>query len=137
MVSVVSSMPLLFMSLTTGGAAGAPLVVVVAPFPPSPWQAAQLSAKIGAPWSDVPLPAGKPAPLGSISISHGAISAGTIGLPRFRPSPNARPVPIARVHKPDNSRILCVRMRHRSLVVDRPAHDRVEMMILKCQERWY
>src|SRR5271169_6858236 len=136
MVSVVSSMPLLFMSLTTGGAAGAPLVVVAAPFPPSPWQAAQLSAKIGAPWSDVPLPAGKPAPLGSISISHGAISAGTIGLPRFRPSPNATPIPIAKM-KPDNSRILCVRMRHCSLVVDRPAYDGVEMMIFKCQQRLY
>src|ERR1700730_4683584 len=58
MVVVDSSMPLIFLSSTNAGAAGAPLLRKTPPLPPSPWQRAHSSAKIAPPRSAVPLPAG-------------------------------------------------------------------------------
>src|SRR5580700_5890445 len=135
MLNVVSSMPFRLISLTTGGAAGAPLVVVAAPLPPSPWHAEHCSSKIGAPWAAVPLPAGKPAPSGSISMSHAAMSAGLIGLPRFGACANAAPMSKTTVHKPDSSRSLRIGMGDLAFLVDSPARDRIEMMIFESEER--
>src|SRR5271163_3442844 len=128
-------MPFRFTSLTTGGAAGAPLFVVVAPLPPSPWHSAHWSAKTEAPRSDVPLPAGKPAPLGSMSMSHAAKSAGLIGFPSFGPWPNTAPDVNARLRSAASRTVLCVRMGNVSLLVDRPACDRVEVMVLESKQR--
>src|SRR6267143_2130911 len=133
MVVVDSSMPLTFLSSTNAGAAGAPLLRKTPPLPPSPWQSAQLSAKIAAPCAAVPLPGGKPAPLGSISMSHSARSAGVIGFPRFGLSPCAPPMARARVHDSDTKIALRVRMSDLPLGVDRPADDSVEMMVLEPQ----
>src|SRR5271154_4146733 len=88
-----------------------------------------------APCSDVPLPAGKPAPSGSTSMSHAAKSAAVIGLPRLTPCASAPPVPKVIDHRPASSRILCIRMSDLSLLVDGPARDGVEVMIFERQER--
>src|SRR5580700_8429036 len=137
MVVVDSSMPLIFLSSTNAGAAGAPLPRKTPPLPPSPWQSAQLSAKIAAPCSAVPLPGGKPAPLGSMSMSHSARSAGVIGFPRFGLSPCAPPIASARPHdsNSDTKIALRVRMGDLPLGVDRPADDGIEMMVLEPQHR--
>src|SRR5258706_3486018 len=135
MVVVDSSMPLIFLSSTNAGAAGAPLPRKAPPLPPSPWQSAQLSAKIAAPCSAVPLPGGKPAPLGSMSMSHSARSAAVIGFPRFGLSPCAPPMARARAHDSDTKIALRVRMGDLPLGVDRPADDGVEMMVLEPQHR--
>src|SRR6266446_1531625 len=135
MVVVDSSMPLIFLSSTNAGAAGAPLPRKTPPLPPSPWQSAQLSAKIAAPCSAVPLPGGRPAPLGSMSMSHSARSAGVIGFPRFGLSACAPPMARARVHDSDTKIALRVRMSDLPLGVDRPADDGVEMMVLEPQHR--
>src|SRR5258706_6528974 len=135
MVVVDSSMPLIFLSSTKAGAASPPLPRKTRPLPPPPWQSAQLSAKIAAPCSAVPLPGGKPAPLGSMSMSHSARSVGVIGFPRFGLSPCAPPMARARVHDSDTKIALCVRMGDLPLGVDRPADDGVEMMVLEPQHR--
>src|SRR5258708_10661134 len=135
MVVVDSSMPLIFLSSTNAGAAGAPLPRKTPPLPPSPWQSAQLSAKIAAPCSTVPLPGGKPAPLGSMSMSHSARSAAVIGFPRFGLSPCATPMARTAVHNIDAKSVLRVRMGDLPLGVDRAADDGVEMMVLEPQHR--
>src|SRR5258707_3364964 len=135
MVVVDSSMPLIFLSSTNAGAAGSPLPRRTPALRPSPWQSAQLSAKIAAPCSAVPLPGGKPAPLGSMSMSHSARSAGVIGFPRFGLSACAPPMARARVHDSDTKIALRVRMGDLPLGVDRPADDSVEMMVLEPQHR--
>src|SRR5260370_21785960 len=135
MVVVDSSMPLIFLSSTNAGAAGAPLPRKTPPLPPSPWQSAQLSAKIAAPCAAVLIPGGGPALLGSMSMSHSARSAGVIGFPRFGLSACAPPMARARVHDSDTKIALCVRMSDPPLGVDRPADDGIEMMVLEPQHR--
>src|SRR5579872_7116810 len=129
MVVVVSSIPMIFLSSTTAGAAGAPLFPIeTPPLPPSPWQRAQLSAKTAAPCSAVPLPTGRPAPSGSMSMSHAAISAGSIGLPRLGPSPSAPPTPNVKVNNAVKVSALGVHMFDLTFVVDCPAHDGIEVV---------
>src|SRR5689334_5698213 len=55
-----------------------------APWPNSPWQAAQRSWKISSPCLTVPRPGGRPLPSGRTSVSHAAISSGSA----TRPSPS-------------------------------------------------
>src|SRR5580704_750419 len=98
-------MPLIFLSSTTAGAAGAPLDGNTPPLPPSPWHSAHLSAKIMVPWSEVPPPAGRPAPEGSMSMSQAERSAGVIGLPRLGPSACAALMPRAAAHSADSSKL--------------------------------
>src|ERR1700674_3416625 len=135
MVVVDSSMPLIFLSSTNAGAAGAPLPKKTPPLPPSPWQSAQLSAQIAAPCAAVPLPGGRPAPLGSMSMSHSARSAGVIGFPRFGLSPCATPMASTAVHNIVTKSLLRIRMGDLPLGVDRPADDSVEMVVLEPQYR--
>src|SRR5580700_2272356 len=70
-----------------------------------------------------------------MSMSHGARSAGLIGLPRFGPAPNTTPGASVRPNSTDTSTALCIRMCDLPFLVDRPARDPVVMMVFKRQQR--
>src|SRR3989442_13600830 len=81
-----------------------------------------------APWAEVPLPAGKPVPSGEMLMSQAAISAGSIGFPRFGPSPKAALEPSASARTTAELRSLGVNMGDLPLAVDRPARDAVVVL---------
>src|SRR5580700_3591306 len=72
-----------------------------------------------------------------MSMSHGARSAGLIGLPRFAPAPNTTPGAGVSETSADTRTALCIRMCDLPFLVDRPARDPVVMMVLKRQQRRY
>src|SRR5215471_2017829 len=82
-----------------------------------------------APCAGVPAPGGKPVPSGAMLISHAAISAGSIGLPR--PGPSADTALAARQSaSPTAGEILLgVNMPDLPGAVDAPAGDGVEMLV--------
>src|SRR4029077_1572631 len=65
---------------------------------------------------------------------HAAMSAGSIGLPRFGPSASA--LPAINVVSPHNSNKLRIYMAHLSLRIHGPAHDSVEVVIGKTKHGW-
>src|SRR5439155_23089244 len=83
---------------------------------------------MGAPWADVPLPAGKPVPSGKMLMSHAASSAGSIGLPRFGPSARAVLEPRASASTAVKIRGLRVAMFHLPFALDRPSRDAVVVL---------
>src|SRR5262245_11604036 len=123
-------------------ARGGPAVTMAAspPLPFSPWQAAHLAWKIGAPCLAVPLPAGKPVPSGKTVMSHGARSLGVIGAPRLGRSVfwlSAANTPAAA-----NSAIeaaaaasLSVDMSDAPVAGDRPAGDGVDVLAREGEHR--
>src|SRR5438445_10853485 len=80
-----------------------------------------------APCAGVPPPIGRPVPSGWILMSRAAISAGSIGVPRFGPAEKAalEPRPSARTI-PGNLR---VNMFHLPFAVDRPAREAVVVLV--------
>src|SRR5207244_5716008 len=81
---------------------------------------------MGAPWAEVPLPAGKPVPSGKMLMSQAASSAGSIGLPRFGPWAKAAFEP--RASRAAKIRGLCVNMFHLPIALDRPSRDAVVVL---------
>src|SRR2546425_11080769 len=81
-----------------------------------------------APWAEVPLPGGKPVPSGEMLMSQAAISAGSIGFPRFGPSAKAALEPRASARTTAELRSLGVNMGALPLAVDRPARDAVVVL---------
>src|SRR5690242_18824134 len=89
---------------------------------------------MGAPCAGVPLPGGNPVPSGMMLMSHGAMSFGSIGLPRLGisaaiaapaiPAPSAMPGTQLRIDMSDLA-----------LRIHRPAGDRVEMLAGKISDR--
>src|SRR5260221_4153366 len=101
------------------------------PLPFSPWHRAHFCAKIFAPCAGVPPPIGRPVPSGWMLMSHAAMSAGSIGVPRFGPAAKAAldPRPSARA----TAGSLCVDMFHLPFAVDRPAGEAVVMLVREGQ----
>src|SRR5256886_7337752 len=81
---------------------------------------------MGAPWAEVPLPAGKPVPSGKMLMSQAASSAGSIGLPRFGPWAKAALEP--RASRAAKIRGLRVNMFHLPIALDRPSRDAVVVL---------
>src|SRR3954469_10319609 len=52
------------------------------PSPFAPWHLAPSRSKSSLPWATVPLPEGKPAPSGAMSMSQPAISSSVAGFPK-------------------------------------------------------
>src|ERR1700727_2042734 len=98
------------------------------PLPFSPWQPEHFSAKIGAPCAGVPLPFGNPVPSGRMLISHGAIAASSIGLPKFGVSASETPLIAARHTEAAKIVRLNVDMLDLAVASDAPAGDRVIML---------
>src|SRR6267378_6575248 len=97
------------------------------PLPLSPWHRAHFCAKMRAPWAGVPPPGGSPVPSGMMLMSQAAISAGSMGVPRFGPAAKAAldPRPSARAMAGS----LCVDMFHLPFAVDRPAREAVVVLV--------
>src|ERR1700722_16593506 len=106
------------------------------PLPLSPWHIEHLSAKILAPSAALPLPAGRLLPSGRTLMSHGARSAGVIGLPRLGPSASAMPAPHANASMPAPIASLRIDMFDLSLGVHGPTGDGVEMLAREAEHRW-
>src|SRR5439155_8814560 len=81
-----------------------------------------------APWAGVPLPGGRPVPSGKILMSQAAISAGSIGLPRFGTWARATPVMIANTSMAAKLEDLRVNMFDLPLRVDGPSRDAVVVL---------
>src|SRR4030095_3996501 len=86
---------------------------------------------MGAPWAGVPLPGGKPVPSGKMLMSQAAISAGSIGFPRFGPWAKAGLEPRESARTKAVIGILRVKMFDLPLVVDRPARGAVIVLARK------
>src|SRR5882762_5934140 len=101
------------------------------PLPLSPWQRAHFCPKMRAPWAGVPPPGGSPVPSGMMLMSQAAISAGSMGVPRFDPAAKAAldPRPSARAMAGS----LCVDMFHLPFAVDRPAGEAVVVLVRETQ----
>src|SRR3989475_2588932 len=86
-----------------------------------------------APCAGVPPPIGRPVPSGWMLMSQAAISAGSIGVPRFGPAEKAalEPRPSART-MPGS---LCVNMFHLPFAVDRPAREAVVVLVREAEDR--
>src|SRR5215475_9734119 len=82
-----------------------------------------------APCAGVPAPGGKPVPSGATLISHAAISAGSIGLPRPGPSADAAPAAKKSVSPTAGDILLGVDMFDLPVAIDAPAGDGVEVLI--------
>src|SRR5262249_28278488 len=82
-----------------------------------------------APCAGVPAPGGKPVPSGATLISHTAISAGSIGLPRPGPSADAALAARQSVSPTAGDILLGVNMLDLAGAVDAPAGDGVEMLV--------
>src|SRR5215470_4189116 len=119
MVLVVSMPPVRGGAPTSADARGVP-------FAPSPWHIAHFAAKIGAPCAAVPLPAGRPVPSGRMLMSHAAISASEIFVPRPGDWAKAAPQQTKRAAAIVRS---SVDMFHLPLAVDRPAREAVVVLV--------
>src|SRR5690242_14996407 len=103
------------------------------PLPLSPWHIAHFCAKRRSPCAGVPPPAGKPVPSGRMLMSHGAMSAGSIGLPRLGPSATAAPEPSVTASA-NAWRGLGVNMLHLPFAVDRPAREAVVVLVREAED---
>src|SRR5437868_9058159 len=97
------------------------------PAPFAPWQPWHLVKKTCSPCATVPLPGGRPAPLGRISMSQGARSAGEIGWPNCAVCAEAAAAPASR--SAVQSTRLRIRICRLPLRIDRPGLDRVEVVV--------
>src|SRR5215472_7673904 len=88
-----------------------------------------------APCAGVPAPGGKPVPSGATLISHAAISAGSIGLPRPGPSADATLAARQSISPTAGDILLGVDMFDLPVAVDPPAGDGVEVLIQHCPDR--
>src|SRR5690348_9890107 len=86
---------------------------------------------MGAPWAGVPLPGGKPVPSGKMLMSQAAISAGSIGFPRFGAWAKAALEPRESARTKAVIGILRINMFDLPLVVDRPARGAVIVLARK------
>src|SRR5258708_37132072 len=85
---------------------------------------------MGAPCAAVPSPGGSHLPSRPISISQAAMSAGLTGLPRLGLGRlAAKAGAIAKAQSRSGMRALSIGMFHHAMLIDRPACDRVEVMI--------
>src|SRR6185436_17350869 len=87
-----------------------------------------------APCAGVPLPAGRPTPSGPIEMSHAEASASEIGLPNFGMSA-ASAAELHRISAPKMGSVLDVNMADRSLSIDAPTRDGVDMAHRKARYR--
>src|SRR5437660_5138741 len=101
------------------------------PLPFSPWHRAHFCAKMRAPCAGVPPPIGRPVPSGWILMSQGAISPGSMGVPRFGPAAKAAPEPRPSARTMAGS--LCVDMFYLPFAVDRPAREAVVVLVREPQ----
>src|ERR1700737_4770607 len=88
-----------------------------------------------APSAALPPPGGKPVPSGWMLISHAAISAASIGLPRLGASAEATPAAGQQVSQTAVISPLRVNMLDLPRAVDPPAGDRVEMLVQYHRDR--
>src|SRR6266481_4302816 len=88
-----------------------------------------------APWAGVPAPGGKPAPSGSMLMSHPAMAAASNGLPRLGPSAEAAAAGRQKASQTAVISPLRVNMLDLSRAVDPPAGDRVEMLVQHHRDR--
>src|SRR6266853_1609997 len=84
-----------------------------------------------APWAGVPPPGGRPVPSGWMLMSQAAMSAGSMGVPRFGPAAKAAPEPRPSARTTAGS--LCVDMFHLPFAVDRPAGEAVVVLVREGQ----
>src|SRR5689334_8339320 len=107
-------------------------VTFVPPLAFAPWHPTHLCAKIAAPCAAVPLPGGKPSPLGETLMSQAAISSAVIGLPRSGPAAKA-PVAAsaAAASAAPSSR---VDMFHLAVALDSPARRAVVVLADECRD---
>src|ERR1700722_3724972 len=98
------------------------------PLPFSPWHPEHFSAKIGSPCAGVPLPFGNPVPSGRMLMSHEAMVASSIGLPRLGVSASETPPIIARPTEAAKITCLNVDMLDFPVAADAPTGDRVVML---------
>src|SRR5256885_5211022 len=89
---------------------------------------------MGAPCAGVPLPGGRPVPSGRMLMSQAAISAASIGLPRFGPAAR-QPKLTAKIDRAAVS--LCVDMAYRPGAADRPAGHAVVVLARERGDRRY
>src|SRR5215467_6264310 len=82
-----------------------------------------------APCGGVPAPGGKPVPSGATLISHAAMSAGSIGLPRPGPSADATLAARQSASATAEEILLGVNMPDLPSAVDAPAGDGVEVLV--------
>src|SRR5438034_107419 len=78
------------------------------------------------PCAAVPLPGGKPSPLGETLMSHAAISSGVIGLPRSGPA--AKALVVASASAASAAPSSRVDMLHLPVAVDSPARGTVVVL---------
>src|SRR5258706_16451329 len=95
------------------------------PLPFSPWHIPHFCAKMRSPCAGVPPPGGKPVPSGRMLMSQGAISAGSVVLPRLGPSATAVPAPYTKASAAAEIETLRVNMTHLAYAVDRPTREAV------------
>src|SRR5215211_2952328 len=100
------------------------------PAPFSPWQAWHFATYTASPCLAVPLPCGRPAPLGSTVISHDSISSGVVMRPR-RGHSCAMAAPETTRTAAAAARRLRIDMVHLPLVIDRPAGDAIGHVITR------
>src|SRR6266550_9522332 len=87
---------------------------------------------MGAPCAGVPLPGGRPVPSGRMLMSQAAMSAGSIGLPRFGTWARAALVTTANARVAANVEDLRVNIFHFSLRIDSPSRDAVVVLSREC-----
>src|SRR5262252_10644142 len=89
-----------------------------------------------APSAALPAPGGSPVPSRWMLISHAAMSAASIGLPRLGPSP-AVAAPPAKESASQTAGMIPLRvgMLGPPGAVDRPAGDRIEVLVRKRRDR--
>src|SRR5258705_9837421 len=87
-----------------------------------------------APCMGVPLPAGRPTPSGPMEMSQAAASDSEIGLPNFGMSA-ARAALLQSKSAAKSGSVLDVDMAHRSLRIDAPARDRVDVAHRETRDR--
>src|SRR6266545_7702077 len=84
-----------------------------------------------APCAGVPPPGGKPVPSGRMLMSHAAMSAGSIALPK--PGPSAKAAPAANASAAAEIETLRVNMFHLPFAVDAPAREAVVVLVRKAE----
>src|SRR5687767_14142479 len=93
----------------------------------SPWQTAHLSANTLAPCTALPLPGGRPAPLGIAVMSQAAMSCSVIGLPSLGVSAHAAAETASAIAV--GSSMLRVDMFDAPAAVDAPAGEAVVVLV--------